>query len=171
MDVNLHKNCHHWRGMTASLLYWITTRYLKPFMNYSGLKIRKSNTYTHTHTYTKRQLKIIFLDVSDHLSTLTLTTRFFLRKHSFLSEKAKEWNFEIEAKDRVRLKQNGIWNLARATGGNFFLFPPGGSVKMKFFTNIEQQKEVIGIEIFWIIYLKLMPIKVDFSYSLEVSKV
>ena len=35
-------------------------------MNYSGLKIRKSSTYTHIHTHTsRRQLKLIFLDTLD----------------------------------------------------------------------------------------------------------
>ena len=59
----MHENRHNWRGVTASLLYQILTRYLKPFMAYSGLKIRKSSTYTDT---SRRQLKIIFLDILDH---------------------------------------------------------------------------------------------------------
>ena len=65
MGISLHENRHDWRSLTALLLYQISTRYLKPFMNYSGLKIRKSSTYTHIHT-SGRQLKIIFLGVLDH---------------------------------------------------------------------------------------------------------
>ena len=65
LGVNLHENCHDWRVVTASLLYKISTPYLKPFTNYSVFKIRKSSTYIHTHTF-GRQLKIIFLDALDH---------------------------------------------------------------------------------------------------------
>ena len=52
LGINLHESRHDWRGVTASLLYQISTWYFKPFMNYSGLKISKSDTYTHTHTHT-----------------------------------------------------------------------------------------------------------------------
>ena len=60
-------------------------------MNYSGLKIIKSSTYTHTHTHTsRRQLKMIFLDVLD-LSEYSDNniSNFFSRRHSFPSEEAK----------------------------------------------------------------------------------
>ena len=39
--VHFQENHHYWRGVTASLLNQISTRYLKLFMNYSGLKITK----------------------------------------------------------------------------------------------------------------------------------
>ena len=62
-------------------------------MNHSGLKIRKSSTYTHTytyaHTYTHihtsgRQLKIIILDILDHseYSDTNISNLYLPRKHS-----------------------------------------------------------------------------------------
>ena len=72
--MNLHEKRHDWRGVTSSLLYHISTGYLKPFMYYSSSKIRKSSTYTHKHTHTHkrahthtsgRRLKIILPDVLD----------------------------------------------------------------------------------------------------------
>ena len=44
LGINLHEIRHDWRGVTASLLNQILTRYLKPFMNYSALKIKQSST-------------------------------------------------------------------------------------------------------------------------------
>ena len=81
LDINLLKNCHDWKGVTASLLYQIS----------SGLKIRKSRTYACTHIYTSgHQLKIIFLNVLEHSeysdSKISIC---FSRKQSFLSKKAK----------------------------------------------------------------------------------
>ena len=61
--MNLHENHHDWRGVTASMEYQIWTRYLKPFMCYSGLKSWKSSAHTHA---SGRQLKIIFLSVLDY---------------------------------------------------------------------------------------------------------
>ena len=62
-------------------------------MNYGGLKIRKSSTYTHTNSYThtsERQLKIIFLDVLDHSEySDTNISIFFSRKQSFPGEEAR----------------------------------------------------------------------------------
>ena len=67
-------------------------------MNYSGLKIRKSSPYTHIYTHTRahtsrRQLKIIFLDVLDHSEySDNNVLNFFQRKHkydSFLSKETK----------------------------------------------------------------------------------
>ena len=71
------------------------TQYLKPFMIYSGLKIRKSTTYTHI---SGRQLKIIFIAVSDHSEYLD----FFSRKHSFLSEEAK-WKIKNLVNWKIRM--------------------------------------------------------------------
>ena len=62
-------------------------------MNSSGLKIRKSHTYTHPHIHTSGcQLKIIFLDVLDHSKYSDKYLEFFSRKHSFLSEEVKASN-------------------------------------------------------------------------------
>ena len=64
-------------------------------MSYRGCKRRKSDTYTHTrartHTLTSgRQLKITFLDVLDYSEYSDTRKKNFSRKHSFLSEEAKD---------------------------------------------------------------------------------
>ena len=59
-------------------------------MSYRDLKRLNSDTHAHTHI-SGRQLKIIFLDVSDYskYSEDTNISNFFSRKHSFLIEESK----------------------------------------------------------------------------------
>ena len=77
--LKLHENCHDWRGVTALLLYQISTRNFKLFTNNSGLKIRKSSTDASWKSY---------FSTFQTLSTLTQYLDFFFHKN-FLSDKAK----------------------------------------------------------------------------------
>ena len=70
-------------------------------MNYSGLKIRKSRTYTHTPG---RQLKIIFLDVLDHSEYSNTNISIFLYiKIASLVKKQKGRYFDSAQKSSPSL--------------------------------------------------------------------
>ena len=81
--------------MIESLVYQISYRYLKPFMSYRSLKHWTSDTHVHSHTRkhthtSECQRKITFFDVLDYSEYSDISRNFFLRKHSFFNEEAKQ---------------------------------------------------------------------------------
>ena len=115
----VHMSVQNFRYM----LYQISTRYLKPFMNYSGLKIRKSSTYTHTHIHTHMHPDASQKVCESGFSYCFLTdfTKFFLRGSTlldfdFLTEEAswilrflKIWYHNKKNKKiQIRLKFKGL---------------------------------------------------------------
>ena len=111
MGVNLHENCHDWRGVTASLLYQISTQYLKPFINYSGIVV---NTYI--RTLAKNHISRRFRPYSEYSDTNI--SNFFSRKHSFRSEEAKKvkWFrtftvYSTSIREALKLKKNDTYSI------------------------------------------------------------
>ena len=56
-------------------------------MNFSGLKIRKSHTYTHTHIHPE----IKFLDVLDYSEYSTNISKFFFHENIASSVRKQKW--------------------------------------------------------------------------------